>query len=166
MPFVIAFVAELIEIYGVWAVAYAAVTLAAVAYSAYMMATAEMPGMQSDANSRLQTVRSSVQPHRIIYGKCMTGGVLVYAQSHGDNNKYISLVVAFCAHEVEEIKEVWLNDKLSTDVAFIKHVAEVPAERYYGYGAEGEIAWVEIKPAIAARASQPDSSQSTSHSSQ
>jgi hypothetical protein len=74
---------------GTWAVvAYVAVvvvTLASVAYSAYMMATMETPSNKSDVASRLQTVRSSVQPHRIIYGECMTGGTLVYAQSHDTN---------------------------------------------------------------------------------
>jgi hypothetical protein len=98
-----------------------AVTLSSVAYSAYMMATMKTPG-GSDASTRLTTVRSAVQPHRMIYGECMTGGALVYAQSHSvdpntgsvvaGDNKFISLVVAFTGHEVEEIKEVWLNDKI------------------------------------------------------
>ena len=140
----------------------AVVTLASVAYSAYMMASMEKP-KQADAVSRQQTVRSSVQPHRVIYGEVMTGGVLVYAQSHSVDpitgvesdqvNKYISLVVAFAGHEVDEIKEVWLNDKLSTDVAFIKHVPYKPAEGYYGFESSEEgapLVFIETRPAVAA----------------
>lgn len=61
------------------------VTLAAVAYSAYAMATMEKPSTQSDVAGRLQTIRSSIQPHRMIYGKIMTGGVMVYAQVHSSS---------------------------------------------------------------------------------
>ena len=160
MPPVVATVIGLIELYGVFTVVAYAVTLASVAYSAYMMATMEAPN-QPDATKRLQTVRSSIQPHRVLYGECMTSGVLVYAQTHSINpatgesedgeNKYISLVVAFTGHEVEEIKEIWLNDKLSTDSVFIKHIEAVDAEGYWLSYLDGpEMVWVETKPAIPA----------------
>lgn len=162
MPPVIAVVVTIAATYGWAAAIVAVVTLASVAYSAYMMASMEKPSEQPDANKRLQTVRSSIQPHRVIYGECMTGGVLVYAQSHsidpytletvaGDNT-FISLVVAFCAHEVDEIKEIWLNDKISSDVAFVRHIKAARAEGYWIYSTDDTLpdVWVETRPAVPA----------------
>lgn len=111
-------------------IAMAVVTLASVAYSAYMMANMKTPGSASDAATRMQTLRSAVQPHRVIYGLCKTGGVLVYAESHGENNKYITLVVCFASHEVDEILEVILNDRVSTDLTFTLHTDAIPEESY------------------------------------
>lgn len=160
MPPVVAVVVTLVATYGWVAVAAVAITLASVAYSAYMMASMEKPNTQSDAQNRLQTVRSSIQPHRIIYGRCMAGGVLVYAQSHSidpvssitlpGDNVFISLVVAFTGHEIESFDEIWLNDKISTDNSFKRHVPEIPAE---GYTINDEISgtvFVETKAAIPA----------------
>jgi hypothetical protein len=126
------------------------VILGSVAYSSYMMSKLKKPGSASDSSTRLQTVRSAVQPHRVIYGTVKTGGVLVYAQSHGTDNKYITLVVCFAAHQVDAILEVYLNDKLSTDAAFTVHHDATPAEGYDAGGGEGESVWVETKAAVSA----------------
>jgi hypothetical protein len=164
MPPLIAAIVTFIAVASWTTIAFTVVTLAAVAYSAYMLSTLEKPG-QPDSVKRSQTVRSSVQPHRVIYGEVMTGGVLVYAQSHSidpltleekeGDNVYISLVVAFCAHEVEEIKEVWLNEKLSTDATFARHLETVPAEGYNEaiYNTDGDYVgqtWIETNPEVPA----------------
>ena len=162
MPPLIMAVAVALEISYAMAmvvVVMAVVTLASVAYSAYMMATMDKPA-GADANKRLQTIRSAVQPHRMVYGRCMTGGVLVYAQSHDSTdssgnvipNGYITLVVAFTGHQVDAIEEVWLNDKISTDSQFTKYVAAVPAQGYWSRdgGSGGVMAWYQTKPAVPA----------------
>ncbi|MGD0586692.1 MAG: hypothetical protein ABSA86_13135, partial [Oryzomonas sp.] len=133
----------------------AAVTLSSVAYSAYMMASMHNP-QQPDAATRLQTVRSSVQPHRCVYGECMTGGVLVYAVSHQTDpvtglqfpqaNEFISLVVAFTGHQIDAIEEVWLDDRESSDSSFARYIPAQAAQGYY----DPKGNWIVTRPAVAA----------------
>ena len=100
---------------------YAIVQVGLLAYSVYSMFAD--PGNSSFANEvrgRTQIVRSAVAPHRIIYGQCMVSGPLIATFSTGNNNKYLYLVIVLASHEVEEIGDVWLGDKLSTDKNFWK----------------------------------------------
>jgi hypothetical protein len=130
MPQVVAAVAAFWAAYGT-VITVVAVAIS-VAYSAYMMASMETPNYGSnELTDRSQTIRSSVQPHRMIYGEVVVGGVLVFGISHGENNKYVSLVVALAGHEVEEIGDVYLGDRLSTDARFKTVVPATPEEGYW-----------------------------------
>ena len=60
---------------------------------------------------RTQIVRSSVAPRRVIYGEVKVSGVLVFAGSSGERNKYMHLVIVLAGHPVEAIEEVYFNDK-------------------------------------------------------
>jgi hypothetical protein len=106
----------------------AIVMVVAIAYSAYMMATMKTPSMGGNASSlrdRTQVVRSSVEPRQFIYGQVMVSGPLVYILSTGAAHEYLYMLIALAGHQVEEIGDVYLGDKLSTDPVFSVSVAEV-----------------------------------------
>ncbi|MCL2761447.1 MAG: phage tail protein, partial [Desulfuromonadales bacterium] len=109
---------------------------ATIAYSAYAMATApDMPGYSAEVRGRTQVVRSAVTPRRIIYGQCMVSGPLAYALSYGKDNKYLYMVILLANHEVEEIGDIYLGDKLSTDAHFLK----TDVTKTYKIGTDGKL---------------------------
>jgi hypothetical protein len=64
---------------------------------------------------RTHVIRSTVQTRNISYGEIATSGPLVFAASSdkgADKNKYLHLVIALAAHEVDAITDIWLNDNL------------------------------------------------------
>ena len=82
-----------------------------VAISFISRALAPKPKRPGDRETgRKHVVRSSVEAHQIIYGTAMVSGPLVFAESTGTKNRFLNLVVALAAHEVEGIDSVWLND--------------------------------------------------------
>lgn len=68
-------------------------------------------GFQAQTRENKQVVRSAVTARRIIYGRQMVSGPLLYAESTDDQNTVLHLVVALAGHECEAIDEVWLGDK-------------------------------------------------------
>ena len=90
-----------------------------IGFAAYTMANMpNMPGYSAEVNGRTQVIRSAVTPHRVIYGKCLVSGPLVFIASAGDKNKYLYLVVVLASHECEEIGDIYLGDTLLTDPKF------------------------------------------------
>jgi len=61
--------------------------------------------------NRKQMVRSSVAPRNIVYGKARTSGPIVFAQSSGENNQYLHLVIPIAGHQIEEFSQFWINDE-------------------------------------------------------
>lgn len=87
------------------------------------MATMQKPGAFATAmRDRKQVLRSAVVSRRYIYGQCMVSGPLIYVYSNGENNKYVYLVIALAGHQVQEIGDVYLGDKLLTDAVYTKTV--------------------------------------------
>src|SRR6056297_4278425 len=69
----------------------------------------------SGANRGYQvTTRGSALDHQIIYGRMRTGGVIVFDETTGTNNKFLHRVIAFAGHEVESFDEVYINDEVLT----------------------------------------------------
>lgn len=56
------------------------------------------------------TVREAASSRRIIYGKCRVGGSVVFI-ANSNQNKYLYLVIAYAAHEVESFEEFYFNDE-------------------------------------------------------
>jgi hypothetical protein len=49
--------------------------------------------------------------HRqIVYGKTKIGGVVVFDDAGGTDNKYLSRIIAYAAHEVDEFEEIFIDD--------------------------------------------------------
>lgn len=68
-------------------------------------------------SDRKVTIRAATEPLRVIYGEVKVSGVLVYAESTGDKNEYIHMVLALAGHRVEDIGKVYFNDNLAMDDA-------------------------------------------------
>ena len=52
--------------------------------------------------------------HQIIYGKARVGGVRIYDESTGTNNKYLHRIIAFTGHEIESFETIYINDEAVT----------------------------------------------------
>jgi len=60
------------------------------------------------------TTRGSALDHQIIYGRVRTGGVIVFDETTGTNNKSLHRVIAFAGHEVESFDEIYIDDEVVT----------------------------------------------------
>lgn len=72
---------------------------------------------------RSQMVRSSVDSHKIVYGRSKVSGPIVFVQAANSGpdalgatqtgtNKFLHIVIALAGHEVEEIGDIYFNDKV------------------------------------------------------
>ena len=76
-----------------------------------------VPDYDFKAIDRSHVVRSTTAPQRVIYGEAQVSGVMVFAESSGEDNQYLHLVIVLAGHEVEAIDTVYFNDKPATDWA-------------------------------------------------
>jgi len=76
------------------------------------------PDLNSEAQQRKQSIRSSISSRRFVYGRARISGTLVYAGSTGTNNEYLHLVIPLHHGEMDAVETVYLNDVLSTDARF------------------------------------------------
>jgi hypothetical protein len=88
------------------------------------------PSYAAEAQDRLQTVRSSIETRRVVYGQVLTSGPLVYAESTGSTNEYLHMVIPLAGHECEEIGDVYFNDEL---VGTLDGSGNVTSGRFSGY---------------------------------
>ena len=59
------------------------------------------------------SVRAATEFHRIIYGRSITSGPVIFPNkkgSAGENNKTLHMIVLLAAHEVDAIEEVYFDD--------------------------------------------------------
>jgi len=77
-------------------------------------ALAPKPKTQGANRGYQVTTRGSALDHQIIYGRMRTGGVIVFDETTGNNNKFLHRVIAFAGHEVESFDEVYINDEVLT----------------------------------------------------
>jgi len=77
-------------------------------------ALAPKPRTQGANRGYQVTTRGSALDHQIIYGRVRTGGVIVFDETTGTNNKFLHRVIAFAGHEVESFDEVYINDEVLT----------------------------------------------------
>ena len=75
----------------------------------------------AEASGRAVAIRSPVESHKIIYGTARVSGPLVYVSTtdSGPNpagearaNKMLHMVIALAGHEVEEIGDIYINDRI------------------------------------------------------
>lgn len=69
-------------------------------------------GFLDDAKERTQMIRSSVNPYRLIYGRCKVSGNMVFAKETGTKREYLHLAVVLADHEVDAILDIFINDEL------------------------------------------------------
>jgi hypothetical protein len=75
--------------------------------------------MANVALKRTVILRSAVANHRIVYGRALLSGALVFG-AVTDNKSLLHLVIALLGHEADAMDDVYINDKLSTDGKFGK----------------------------------------------
>ncbi len=75
----------------------------------------KIPDFDSKAIDRSHIIRSTISPQRVIYGEAQVSGVLVFAESSGEDNQYLHLIIVLTGHEVEAIDTVYFNEKPATD---------------------------------------------------
>ena len=77
--------------------------------------------LQSSAAGRAITFRGSAESHKIIYGLAKVSGPLIFAHTTPDGeraasppqpNKYLHYILPIAGHEVAEIGDVYLDDRL------------------------------------------------------
>ena len=97
------------------------------------------PTFQAEARDRLITVRSAVEPRRIVYGQVMVSGPLVYAESTSDgavDNNVLHLVIPLAGHEVQEIGDIYFNDEVVPFASTGEGYYDQPTSgRFIGYAA-------------------------------
>lgn len=67
-----------------------------------------------------EMVRSAVEPHKVVYGRSVVSGPLLFAATNGANNQYLHVVVPFTGHEVDAIEAVYFDDIDSTSPTYNK----------------------------------------------
>jgi uncharacterized coiled-coil protein SlyX len=79
-------------------------------------ATALVPKLQmarqaDNDRTRQSTVKSTVEPQKIIYGEALVSGPITFVGVSGNDNEIMHHVVALAGHEVNAITEIWLDDQ-------------------------------------------------------
>lgn len=69
--------------------------------------------------------KGSALHHQVIYGKTKVGGVVVFDDATGANNEYLSRIIAFAGHEVEDFEEIFLDNYKVTSLGADGNVATV-----------------------------------------
>lgn len=73
-------------------------------------------GLQTTDNT--QSVKSPIASRKIVYGRTRVGGTIVYLESTGSDNKYLHMVLAVAAHEVDALEKVYFDDELIWDGSY------------------------------------------------
>ena len=64
----------------------------------------------NDDRGAPQMVRSSIEPHQVVYGTAKVSGPLIFADVSGSNRQFLHLVIPLAGHEVSAIDSLFLND--------------------------------------------------------
>ena len=92
------------------AVGYGAVVVGAGAVT-YNIVEALTPKPVKTTKGLLTNIREAAAPADIVYGQVRKGGVVTYLESTGDSNNFLHMFITLAGHEVEEIGDIYINDK-------------------------------------------------------
>ena len=67
--------------------------------------------LSAQMGGRSVMTREAAHSRKIVYGRARIGGNVVYLESSGTDNKYLYLVTAIAAHEIDAYEQVWFNDE-------------------------------------------------------
>lgn len=88
------------------------------------------PTFETEAQGRTQVIRSATAPRQVVYGETIMSGPLVFAATTGDKNEFLHLVIPLAGHEVEEIGQVYFNDKPAEE--YDQHDQPIKYQVVYG----------------------------------
>jgi hypothetical protein len=66
---------------------------------------------KSSAERKQSTVTSSVESRKVIYGRVKSSGPIVFVDTNGTDDKRLHMVIALCEGEIEDIMDVYLDNK-------------------------------------------------------
>lgn len=78
---------------------------------------------------RSVVVRSTTEPHRIVYGRVITAGLLNFFETTGSSKEYAHQLIVLAAHECNALGRVWFDD---TEVGTLDGSGNVTSGRYNG----------------------------------
>lgn len=76
-------------------------------------AQALMPKPKSSLTDRTVSMRASVAPRDMVYGRARKGGVIVFLHASGGKNQYLDLVIVLAAHRVKSIGAVYFDGEMA-----------------------------------------------------
>lgn len=82
--------------------------------SSLMKSSSSTPSLPDGAQDRKQAVRSAIEPRRVIYGRALVSGPIVYMASSGTDSEFINLVLPIAAHPIDDFESVWINGREQT----------------------------------------------------
>jgi hypothetical protein len=88
--------------------------LTTVALGLAMRALTPKPRLQGANRGYQVNARGSALDHQVLYGRVKTGGVIIYDEATGVNNKDLHRIIAYAGHEVTSFDEIYVNDELVT----------------------------------------------------
>lgn len=56
--------------------------------------------------------RGAALSHQVIYGETKVGGVIVFDDASGADNKYLSRIIAFAGHEIDSFQQIYMGKYL------------------------------------------------------
>ena len=117
------FIAPIIKAITVYYASAGAVTqffIKLAALAAFNVATSKLfgPDLPKEGFSGPQvTVASGIEYRKIVFGKALVSGPLLYRNLSGSNGEYLWTSVALCDGEISAVTEVWLDDRIILDSA-------------------------------------------------
>lgn len=103
--------ASFLSAVGVWAASagIAGQLLISLATSALLGALSPKPAASAQRGYDTNVLGPALD-HTIIYGKTKVGGVVVYNESTGTNNKFLHRIITVAGHEVESFERIYIDD--------------------------------------------------------
>jgi hypothetical protein len=77
------------------------------------------------------TTVSSIDSHKIIYGRTITGGTLAYSQLSSFDQDYLNLVIALAPHEIEGIQKIYVNSDEAVSLELADDVISTTVQEHY-----------------------------------
>lgn len=68
--------------------------------------------LAQQASDQKVMVRSTVEAHRVVYGRARVSGPIIYSCSSGPDLRYLHLVICLAGHPIAAVDEVWLDDQV------------------------------------------------------
>jgi len=72
----------------------------------------DTPDVSVSAQDRKVTMRSTVAPQEIVYGRVVKGGTVVYVESSGTHSEYLHLILVLASHRCEGVQNIYFNGSL------------------------------------------------------
>lgn len=88
-------------------------------------ASAALQKKQVPTQGRQVTSRAAVAPRDLVYGFVRKGGLIVFMDTNGDDNRNLDLIVVFASHRVKSIGAIYFDGRLAFEAG-----SSVPVEEY------------------------------------